>query len=213
MSNGDVITVMRSVAAPQPVLSREREAALSERHREILAHLSDLFQSGFAELSMAQLAAHVNCSLRTLYQLAEGRNELVVLVIDRVLRGHGKAAMAAVEPEMAALDAIGVYLHAANRAVADFPQAFADDVAKIDIAVALHELHSAYICDVTEALLDLAIERGELSPIDTAALSRMLGGLGRDFTRPEVLSRLSTSPEVAANVMLDLVLAGLPAPA
>ncbi len=212
MTQKDVITVMRAVAAPSPILNREREAALSPRHREILDQLSDLFQSGFVELSMAQLAGHVNCSLRTLYQLAEGRDELVVLVIDRVLRSHGRLAMAEIGPEMAALEAIGAYLHAANRAVADVPQAFADDVARTEEATANQERHNAYICDVTQALLDLAIERGELCSVDTAALSRMLGGLGRDFSRPEVLSRLSTTPEVAANAMLDLVLAGLPVP-
>ena len=44
---------------------------------------------------------------------------------------------------------------------------------------------------------------------DTSALARMLGGLGRDFARPEVLVRLDTSPAVAANAMVDLVLDGL----
>lgn len=208
-----VIEVMRSVPAPDPVLSRDREVELSNRQREILTELAAVFDKGFSELTMADLAARLNCSLRTLYQLADGRNELVTMVIDRVLRDHGRAAHNAVDDSMSGLEAIRAYLHAANHAVSAVNPEFATDMAAIDEGLGLHEAHNAYLIEVTRALLDLAVERGELpgrlDRVDTGALARMLGGLGRDFARPEVLGRFRSGPAVAANAMVDVVIDGL----
>lgn len=214
-----VVEVMRAVTPPRPVLSRQREAALTGRQREILDELGRaVFVEGFIDLTMADLAARLNCSLRTLYLLAGSRDELVVMVIDRVLRSHGRTAHEAVTADMSALQALGAYLHAANDAVSEVTPDFAADMAVIDEGVALNEAHSNYLIDITKALLDLAIERDEIAPatdgavsrpLDTAALARMLGGLGRDFSRPEVLGRLDHSPARSANAMVDLVLDGL----
>jgi len=209
---GSVIDVMRSVTPPRPVLTRQREAALTDRQREILDELGrTVVVEGFIDLTMADLAARLNCSLRTLYQLAGSRNELVVTVIDRVLRSHGRSAHNAVTADMSALEAIQAYLHAANDAVSEVTPEFAADMAAINEGTALNEAHSNYLIDVTRALLDLAVDRGEIDikPVDTAALARMLGGLGRDFARPEVLGRLDHSPARSANAMIDLVLDGL----
>lgn len=208
-----VIDVMRSVPVPDSVLDRDREVELSGRQREILTELATVFEQGFIELTMADLAARLNCSLRTLYLLAESRNELVTIVIDRVLREHGRAAHSAVDASMSVLEAIRAYLHAANHAVSTVNPEFATDMAAIDEGLELHEAHNAYLIDVTRALLDLAVERGELpaslGDVDTGAMARMLGGLGRDFARPEVLGRFRSGPAVAANAMVDVVIDGL----
>ncbi len=216
-----VVDVMRSVTPPQPVLSRSREEELTARQREILDELGRTVSAGgFIDMTMADLAARLNCSLRTLYLLAGSRNDLVVTVIDRVLRDHGRAAHGAVTPDMSALEAIRAYLHAANDAVSTVTPEFASDMAAIGEGVELNEAHSNYLIDVTRALLDLAVERGEINRpaaggtagtdvVDTAALARMLGGLGRDFSRPEVLGRLEGTPAQSANAMVDLVLSGL----
>ena len=213
-----VVDVMRAVPAPKPVLTRQRDAELTTRQREILDELGRAISAdGFIDLTMADLAARLNCSLRTLYLLAGSRNELVVTVIDRVLRDHGRAAHSAVRPDMTALEAIRSYLHAANNAVSRVTPAFAADMAAIAEGVALNEAHNDYLVDVTRALLDLAVERGEVvatgeETLDTMALARMLGGLGRDFARPEMLGRLDHSPARSANAMVDLVLNGLRRP-
>ena len=101
------VRAIARVPAPQPLLAPEVERALSDRQREILDALEALaMQDGFAELTMAQLAARVNCSLRTLYALAPRKDALLLMVIDRRLHRIGRAAMAAIEPEMDALTAL-----------------------------------------------------------------------------------------------------------
>ena len=200
---------LRDVPAPEPVLSREREAALTSRQREILDELGRIFDKGFVDVTMAELAAQLNCSLRTLYGLAEGRNELVLMVVDRNLRKVGRVANRVVDDDMTALDAVKAYLSAATVAVQDTTPEFADDMATMPEGVAMNAAHSEYLIDVTRALLDVAVEQGEIGVVDTAAVARTIAGLGREFARPAVLPTLASSPKDAADAMVDVVLRGL----
>lgn len=200
---------IRAVPAPAPLLERERAASLTQRQREILDELGLIFDKGFADLTMAELATQLNCSLRTLYRLAPSRNELVMIVVDRNLRTIGRAARAAIADDMTALDAVRAYLAAATVAVSDITEEFATDMERFPDGVALNEAHSDYLVDVTRCLLDAAVEAGEVAPVDTFAVARSIAGLGRDFARPDVMAQLGTSPKVAADAMVELVLTGL----
>jgi len=191
------------------VLARERERALTARQRELLDQLGGVFDGGFADLTMAGLAARLNCSLRTLYELAPSRDELVLVVVDRNLWRIGRTAANAIDPDMAPLDALRAYLRAATEAVSGTTQAFARDLAAVPAAQRLNDDHSAYLIAVAQSLLDLAVERGDIDPIDTAALARVMAGVGRDFSKPEVLATLRSSPKDAADAVVDILLAGL----
>jgi hypothetical protein len=84
---------LRSVRPPPAVLGRERERRLTDRQRQILDHLGQMFDGGFAHLTMAEIASRSNCSLRTLYGLAPSRDELVLIVVDRNLWRVGRTAV------------------------------------------------------------------------------------------------------------------------
>jgi AcrR family transcriptional regulator len=204
---------LQAVPRPTPVLSRERERELTDRQREVLDHLSRMFDDGFADLTMAGIAARANCSLRTLYGVARSRDELVLVVVDRNLWRVGRAARDAIGPEMAPLDAVRAYLRAATVAVSSTTPAFARDLARIAAARELGERHSDYLVDVTRQLLELAVEQGEIADADTAALARVMAGLGADLSRPEVITTLRSSPKEAADAVLDIIVRGLRAAA
>ncbi|NIR35096.1 MAG: hypothetical protein GWN79_14730, partial [Actinobacteria bacterium] len=122
-----------AVPRPTPVLSRERAAALTPRQRELLDQLTELARDGFSHLTMADLAARLNCSLRTLYGLAESREALVLMAFDRHLWTVGRSAREAVgaDPLGDPLEAIRRYLAAANVAVSRTTPAFARDLAAV----------------------------------------------------------------------------------
>lgn len=204
---------MRAVPRPTPVLSRERERSLTARQRELLDQLGGLFDAGFADLTMAAVARRLSCSLRTLYGLAPSRDDLVLLVIDRNLWRIGRLATGALDAEVAPLPALRAYLEAANMAVAGTTAAFARDLATVPAAQRLNDAHSDYIVTVARCLLDLAVERRDIEPVDTAAVARVMAGVGRDFARPEVLAVLHSSPQDAANSIVDVILSGLRRPA
>lgn len=109
------------------------------------------------------------------------------------------------------------YLEAATVAVSGWTGAFARDVAAVPALRELSEAHTNYLFEVTHSLLDLAVERGDIpdrgaDAIDTAAVARVLAGLGLFFTRPDVIPTLRSSPKEAADEVVGLVLRGLQAP-
>ena len=207
----DLLDLLRDVPAPHPVLDHERERQLTDRQRDVLDRLVELFNEGFSHLTMADLAARLNCSLRTLYGLAPSRDELVLAVVDRNLRSVGRTARDAIHSDMAPLEAIRHYLEAANVAVADTTEAFARDLATLPAGQRLSDQHSDYLVAVTRRLLDLAVERGDIDDVDTAAVARVTASLGRDLSRPDVFTTLRSTPKEAADAVLDLVLSGLTA--
>ena len=107
------------------------------------------------------------------------------------------------------LEAIRAYLRAANVAVSDTTEDFTRDLADIPSGRRLNADHSDYLVAITATLLDLAVERGTIAEIDTAAVARVIAGLGADFARPEVIPLLRTSPKDAADEVVDIILAGL----
>ncbi len=198
------------VRAPRPLLPAEVERGLSRRQREILDALETLaMQDGFAELTMAQLAARVNCSLRTLYALAPRKDALLLTVIDRRLHRIGRAAMAAIEPDMDALTALRAYLEAATIAVAPTTEAFARKLATVPGAAEITNAHANYVTAVTEHLLERAVAERQIDPVDTGALALVLGGLGLFFSRPRVIPRLQASPKATTDAIVAIVLRGL----
>ena len=200
---------LRAVPAPRPVLDRDRETRLTGRQREVLDQMGTLFDDGFADLTMADIAANVGCSLRTLYDLAPSRDELALTVIDRNLRRIGRRAISAVQPDLDPLAVIRSYLMAANLAVAATTPAFARDQAATPATHRLVTAHSDYLVAITRTLLDLAVERGDIAPTDTAAVARVVAGLGAMFALPENLETIDSTPKEAADAMVAVILRGL----
>ncbi len=204
---------LRALPAPRPVLSRDDLAQLTERQRELLAGLGPLFAEGFADLTMAEIANRLGCSLRTLYGLAPSRDELVLTVLDTHLWRVGREAMATVDPDASPLDALRAYLAAATVAVAGTTAAYARDLGSMAAAQRRNNEHADYVVAVCRALLDWAVERGDIAEVDTAAVARTLADLGPDFIRPEVLPTLRSTPKAAADELVEIILRGLPRPA
>lgn len=201
---------VRLVRGPVPQLSRERSERLTARQREILDDLTELLRNGFSHLTMADLAMQLNCSLRTLYSLADSRGELVLMATDRSLWNIGRVATKALtERSRGPLDALRVYLQAANVAVSRTTPAFARDLDALAGGPELFAAHNDYLVEVTRELLDMAVETGEIAAVDTAVVARALAGLGRQFSEPEVVASLTVSPKDAADLVLGIILNGL----
>jgi hypothetical protein len=62
---------------------------------------------------------------------------------------------------------------------------------------------------VAQSLLDRAVEEGEIAATDTASVAHVLGGLGREFARPEVAGIAHAGPKETAGVISELILQGL----
>ena len=198
------------VRAPKPLLSREAERQLSARQLELLDELEEkLLREGLADLTMAEIAALLGCSLRTLYGIAPSKDELLLTVVDRRLHRIGRSAIEALHASMPPLDALRAYLRAANEAVQPEAVAMTADLVKVAGSGRLVSAHEAYLIAVTQNLLDRAVAEGQIAPVDTASVAHVLGGLGGEFARPDVAAIAQASPKKTADTISELILQGL----
>jgi AcrR family transcriptional regulator len=198
------------VRPPKPLLSAEAERQLGARQLELLDELEEkLLGEGLADLTMAEIAALVSCSLRTLYSIAPSKDELLLTVVDRRLRCIGRAAIEALHASMRPLDALRTYLQAANAAVQPEALALSADLAKVAGAGRLFDAHETYLTAVTQSLLDQAVADAEIAPVDTAAVAHVLAGLGRQFAQPEIAEIAQAPPKETADAIAEIILQGL----
>jgi AcrR family transcriptional regulator len=198
------------VRAPKPLLPPETERRLTARQRQLLDQLEELVAAErLADLTMAEIAAEVNCSLRTLYGISPSKEELVLTVVDRRLNRIGRTAIGSLDASLSPLAALRAYLRAANEAVQPETAAFSRDFAGIPGAERLLDAHERYVIAVTQSLLDDAVAEGQIRPVDTASIARVLGGLGREFARPELAEVVAASPKATADAIAEIILRGL----
>jgi AcrR family transcriptional regulator len=197
------------VRAPKPLLAPEAERRLTPRQREVLDELEALVVGGrLAGLTMAQIAARTNCSLRTLYGISPSKDELFLTVVDRRLRRIGRRAIAALDARLPPLDALRAYLRTTTEAVQPATAEFARQFADVPGAQRLLDAHEAYVVAVTRSLLERAVAESDIAPVDVAALAHVLGGLGREFSRPE-LAQVVATPKETADAITEIILRGL----
>ena len=206
---------LSGVPRPVPVLRREEAAALTARQRELLDDLSTHIAGGFSHLTMADLARELGCSLRTLYGIAPSRDRLVLMACDRNLWAAGRGARGAIgaAAEFRPLDALRRYLRAATRAVDATTAAFSADLDAVPGGLEIRAAHTAYLVAITRELLDMAVEQGEIEPVDTVVVAHAMAGISNVFIRPDVIETLPGTPKEAADTVVDLILGGLRLPA
>jgi AcrR family transcriptional regulator len=166
-------------------------------------------QGELADLTMAEIAGRLGCSMRTLYEIAPSKDELVLTVVDRSLRRIGRAAIAALDDTMPPFEALRVYLAAVNEAVQPTAASCSRDFASLPGARRLFDAHEEYVIAITQSLLERAIAQGAIRPVDTAAIAHLLGGLGREFSQPDITPLIADSPKRTADDITEIILRGI----
>lgn len=198
------------VRAPKPLLDPEIERRLTPRQCELLDALEELVVSGgLADLTMAEIAARMNCSLRTLYGIAQSKEELFLAVVDRRLHRIGRRAIASLDPSLAPMDALRAYMKAVSEAVEPERSAFSREFADLPGGQRMLHGHERYVTAIVQSLLDRAVGEGQIAPCDTASVAHLLAGLGREFARPEVADAAHASPKATVEAIAEIILRGL----
>ncbi len=194
---------------PRPLLSQRAEQQLGPRHREILDQLEALFlRDGFSGYSVRELAAHVGCSRRTLYELAPSKDELVLLVFDRFLHRVGRAAIESIDPARTFAEQIRSYFLGGIE-LQRITQVFGDDLADLPAARRLFDRHYGYVMAVTEQLVQSGVESGEFRPVTPAVVAGLLAGGSQFFNQPDVQTDTGVDLEPAVEEVLHLVIAAI----
>ena len=195
---------------PRPLMPAETESRLTPRQRQVLDSLETLVvQEELAEMTMAQIAAQVNCSLRTLYGISPSKDELVLTVMDRRLHRIGRAAIEALDPEASPLDNLRLYLRLAHEALQPTAGSLIHRYRQTVGARRLGDAHESYLVGIVKGLLDQARSRGEIIEVDTAVMAHVLGGLGRDLELMDLEASSWRTPKETADATTEIILRGL----
>lgn len=201
--------VARGIVPPRPLLSQRAEDMLRPRQKEILDRLEAMFlERGFATFTVGELAAELECSRRTLYELAPSKEDLVLTVLDRFLHRVGRTALAAIDESAPIPARIRAYFHGGAEILRQ-TITFAEDVSEEPSAARLIDRHFRYVIAVVEDMVRQGVESGEFRPVNPAVVSAALTGATLYLSQPDVRFGLGSDEFEASDEVLDLVLPAL----
>ena len=183
--------------------------SLRKRHVEVMDDLERMLDQGESFSTMSELARTLKISLRTLYEIAPSKEELIVATVDRVLKKHGKIAMDAIKEHSPPIKKLESFLAVANQAVGPSLEKFTLPLANLSTSKSMVNYHEQYITDFIKSLLDEAKSQKEIKDIDTQATAILLGGLGRYFQAKKLLKDLKQTPEETSNFLTAIILNGI----
>ncbi len=182
----------------------------SPRQAEILDGLQKVFlEDGFRHLTIGDLVERLRCSRRTLYSIAPSKEELVLIVVDRLFNHMGKQAYAEASACEDAGDAVAAYL---NRSITTFRPvraAFTEDVEAYMPTKQLYDRHLQIALDVLGDLVTSGIEDGSFRQFHAPLIAEILDACVDRIRRPDVLARAGTTWSQAIAEFSELIRNGL----
>ena len=187
----------------------KRTKFFTKKHYETVEDLEKLLEKGVPEITMSEIASKLKISLRTLYEIAPSKDELILMTMDNILMRLGKHALDSVSNIKSPIEKLEKYLCIVNEAVGPKFNAFLKDIEKINDSQKMADYHVNFISNYTQKLLNDAMEIKEIKKIDTKAFSILFGGIGREFLKEKNRRLINTSPEESANSITSIILNGI----
>ena len=182
---------------------------LGKRHVEVMDELERMLDQGESFATMSEVAKTLKISLRTLYEIAPSKEELIVATVDRVLKKHGKIAMDTIKDHSSPIKKLESFLAVANQAVGPRFEKFTSSLSNLSTSKPMVDYHEQYITAFIKSLLDDAKSNNEIQDIDTQATAMLLGGLGRYFQAKTLLKDLKQTPEQTSNFFTQVIINGI----
>ena len=195
---------------PTKELTKDSSKALTNRHHEIINSLEIMLEKGIPDLTMSELASKLKISLRTLYEIAPSKDQLITMTVDNILRKLGKDAIDEISTINSPINKLQKYLNIVNQAVGPKFDTFIKGLGRnIPSSNSMIDYHEGFITSYTEKLLNEAKEAKEIKKIDTKAFAILLGGIGREFSKEKNRLLITVSPEESANSITNVILDGI----
>ena len=195
---------------PSKEFTKDSSKALTNRHHEIINSLEIMLEKGIPDLTMSELASKLKISLRTLYEIAPSKDQLITMTVDNILRKLGKNALDEISTIKSPIKKLQKYLNIVNQAVGPKFDTFIKGLGRnIPSSNSMIDYHEGFITSFTEKLLNEAKEAKEIKKIDTKAFAILLGGIGREFAKEKNRLLITVSPEESANSITNIILEGI----
>ena len=181
----------------------------TKRQIEIMDALEAMLQKGVPDLTMSEFAKKLKISLRTLYEIAPSKDQLILMTMNNILVKLGKLAIDSVANINSPIKKLEKYLFIVNQAVGPKFDTFVKDIENIKGSQKMADYHENFIKNYTKNLLKESILKKEIKSIDVSAFAILLGGIGREFLKEKNKKTINMSPEESANSITKIILNGI----
>jgi AcrR family transcriptional regulator len=168
-----------------------------------------LLAEGFSALTLDDLAARLRCSKRTLYALAESKEQLVRAAVVHFFRGATERVESAVSGASGAAAKVQAYLHAVARELAPASPEFLADVAGFTPAAEVYGRNTRAAARRVTELVDAGVAAGEFRAVHAGFVGDVVSATTVRIQQRELAAATGMADADAYRHLADLLLHGL----
>jgi excisionase family DNA binding protein len=184
--------------------------AWTNRQLDLADQLVDLVVAeGFMSFTLDELAARLGCSKRTLYALADSKEQLAALAVRRFFRRATTEVEAAIARVRTPGARVTRYLEAVAEALRPTSAAFRRDVARFPPARELYEQNTAAAAHRVRELIDAGIAEGAFRKVSAVFVAEVVTATMRRITTGEVGAATGLDDAAAYSELARLTLAAV----
>jgi AcrR family transcriptional regulator len=162
-------------------------AVRSSRQEQVLDVVETVFlREGIRGVRIGELAAEAACSRSTLYEIAPSREELLLLVLDRMLRRIMRRGAEAIDAAHDPVDRVRAMLTSGALDFATLGPQFLEAVQQHPPSRRLFDRRVGEGRDALEALIEDAVRAGRFRPVNAAVVAEAIIAVVLHFTDPGV---------------------------
>jgi AcrR family transcriptional regulator len=186
------------------------ERRLTGRQAHLRDALVDLvLAQGFAHLTVDQVAAELRCSKRTLYALADSKEQLAVLAVRHFFKRSTDQVEAAIARTRAPARRVTRYLEAVAEALSPATRAFRDDLARFRPTAEIYEQNTAAAAQRVRELIDEGTRAGAFRQVPAAFVGEVVTATMRRITSGEITAATGLTDAEAYSELARLVVAAI----
>jgi AcrR family transcriptional regulator len=189
------------------VISERRLTGRQAHLRDALVEL--VLAQGFAHLTVDQVAAELKCSKRTLYALANSKEQLAVLAVRHFFKRSTDQVEAAIARTRAPARRVTRYLEAVAEALRPASRAFRDDLAHFRPAAEIYEQNTVAAAQRVRELIDDGTRSGAFRQVPAAFVGEVVTATMRRITSGEITAATGLTDAEAYAELARLVVAAI----
>jgi AcrR family transcriptional regulator len=183
---------------------------LTARQLSLRDELTELvLVEGFSELTMDEVAARLGCSKRTLYAIADSREQLATLAVRRFFQRATDQVEQAIARTRSPARRVTRYLEAVAEALRPAGRRFRDDVARFPPAREIYEQNTAAAAVRVRELIDDGIRAGAFRNVSAIFVGEVVTATMRRITSGEIGAATGLGDAEAYTQLAQLVVAAI----
>ncbi|WP_067793986.1 TetR/AcrR family transcriptional regulator [Actinomadura formosensis] len=185
----------------------ERGTRAARRREALIGRLMEVFlDRGFAELSVADLAALLRCSKSTLYTVASSREQIIAAVVRAFFRRATGRVEAVLDSQADPRERVGAYLRAISAELAPASPAFFADLDAFAPAREIYKRNTAFAVRRVRGLV-----REAAPGTDAAFVGAVAGQVMESIHRGEIKAQTGLDDSAAYAALASLIVARMTA--